>query len=206
MKKIILFLLTLTLVISSYAQVFSKLPDDFTEKYSSIDEYYKSQQEEEKKREEEAEAKRIAEQKAAEEQEARDEIRKAFYSNSKTKSILSYIKSFGGYFEIYSNEPYDEAYVVWRQAEDNEYSYTIWRLSVQNRECKLMSLLCLEDVNKTCRKIDEYNGSYEDFNLTKSNEKIKKEYVEFDENNPAETLNKLSDIKAALLEELYKSK
>lgn len=147
-----------------YAQVYNKLPDDFEEKYSSLDAYYTEQQEKEQKEREEAEAALIAAQKEAKEREAKDRIFRAFFKNNKSENIINYIKSFGGYFEIYSND-YEKVYIVWRQSEDNEYDYTIWHLSVEDKKCVLLSTALLEDVTKTYNKIAEYNGSYESFNF-----------------------------------------
>ena len=132
MKKIILFLLTLTLVISSYAQVFSKLPDDFTEKYSSIDEYYKAQQEEEKKREEEL----LAKQKAQEAEKSMNSLKDSYYSLDKYKRYFpdSYKKSFGGNLELFSKEPYKEGYVV----HSLECDMTVWKFSPKNKKITLL--------------------------------------------------------------------
>ena len=130
MKKIILFLLTLTLVISSYAQVFSKLPDDFTEKYSSIDEYYKAQQEEEKKREEEL----LAKQKAQEAEKAMNSMKASYYSLDKYERYFpdSYKKSFDGNLELFSKEPYKEGYVAFSPQYDSYM--TVWKFSPKNKK------------------------------------------------------------------------
>lgn len=132
MKKIILFLLTLTLVISSYAQVFIKLPDDFTEKYSSIESYYKAQQEETKKREEEL----LAKQKAQEAEKAMNSLKDSYYSLDKYERYFpdSYKKSFGGNLELFSKEPYKEVYVVhsW------ECDMTVWKFSPKNKKITLL--------------------------------------------------------------------
>jgi hypothetical protein len=138
------------------------LPDDFEEKYPSSEAYYREQEEREKAEAALKAALEAAEQEKKERHEAELRILRAFFTNDKYCNIISYIKDFGGYFEIYSSKPYDEAYIVWRLSEDNEYSYTIWRLSVQDKKCVLINAY-LDDVTETYRNIATFTGDYDSF-------------------------------------------
>lgn len=164
--KTFIFIGLILMCSTLYAQVYERLPDNFTEKYSSSEDYHKTLEKEQREREEAAQAALLAEQKAREEEDVRNTLVVAFIYNNKSDTLLKYKKMFGGYFEIYSNEPYDEAYIVWRKSED-KYLYEIWHLTVKIEDDSISKCVLvnerLEDITKSYRYIVSFdeNWSYE---------------------------------------------
>lgn len=138
MKKITIFtMMTLMMTNSLFAQTFIKLPDNFTEKYDSLEAYYKEQAEIKRKAEEAARAALLAKQKAEAAEKGMNSLKASYYSLDKYERYWpeSHKKSFGGNLELFSKEPYKEGYVVHSLQNGDT---TVWKFSPKNKKLALL--------------------------------------------------------------------